>query len=82
MMSRRVAHSFISVNMNCLMAIGGMQKDNKYVLDCEKYDITNDKWNKIGKLAYPKVNAVACAIEFHVVYVFGGHAMEKWLNCC
>ena len=67
----KMRHRFIHVNVNYIYSVGGRQSGNKYLNDCEIYDIRKDKWELGPKLNEIKMSVSGCYLN-EIVYVFGG----------
>lgn len=68
----RYKHTFISISLNCLLVMGGVDSKSRPVLDCEAYNIFSNRWSRTGKLNHPRTSAAAACLNGKAVYIFGG----------
>jgi len=72
MLIAKSQHKLVMLNPTTIYCLGGKSKEKKFLNHCEKYDITENKWEKAPPLKEEKLNISATALNEIFIYAFGG----------
>ena len=56
--------------------MGGLNYTEKILKKCERYSISEDRWDHIADMQEPRKNSSACALTTDTIYVFGGSSQS------
>lgn len=73
MINRRYNHSQVSL-ANYVYVIGG--RNSEELMDCERFNLLNKKWQKIGNLNYPREGSASC-VHSTRIFVAGGIGVDS-----
>ncbi len=69
----------LSIN-GSLLAVGGLDKDDKVVTAIHFYQPDSRAWMKVGDLPSPRFNCTCAMTTNREVLVAGGHDGQQWLK--
>jgi len=72
MILEKSQHKLVLLNVDTMYSIGGKSKDRKFLTQCEKYEISKDRWELAPSLNEGKLNVGATAVNGTTIYAFGG----------
>ena len=55
-----------------VFVFGGLNYAEKVLRKCERYNISDNRWDAIADMNEPRKNSSACALTADTIYVFGG----------
>eukprot|EP01022_Parablepharisma_sp_SALTPOND_P028023 TRINITY_DN68_c0_g1_i1.p1 TRINITY_DN68_c0_g1~~TRINITY_DN68_c0_g1_i1.p1 ORF type:complete len:1090 (-),score=67.69 TRINITY_DN68_c0_g1_i1:3620-6889(-) len=72
MVHTHYAHGMLFTIPDQLIVISGFNHEHKPTKHCEKYVLSQNKWQEIAPLQYPRGFFATCVFEQQFIYVFGG----------
>jgi len=82
MVEKRRNHSIIGIeDIGEFYCIGGYNKRYGYLNSCEKYNIENNQWKRVGDMNDSKQDPSVCLVNNKYIYIIGGalHNKEEWI---
>ena len=72
MILEKSQHKLVMVDLNMIFSLGGKALGKKYINDCERYNVLENKWELAPSLNEAKLNIAATTINASIIYVFSG----------
>ena len=60
-----------------VFVFGGLNYTEKILKKCERFSVSDNKWEPIADMGEPRKNSSACTLTTDTIYIFGGSSQSQ-----